>query len=98
MIVLEILATVLMLACLARAAGYARRRDRELFLPIGIYLTVAVMLGFAAFGGESTLLEDPARTLEVTAWLAGIAGVVGGYALILRTARKRAAERHGGGG
>lgn len=101
MIVIEIVAVVVMLWMLWRALGLWRRVMRGerldvLGLPIGLHLAVAVLLGFAAFAGDSVLLTDPATTLEALAWLAGIGAVVGGYAWFLRTARRKAADRERG--
>ncbi|MEL6267097.1 MAG: hypothetical protein AAFR52_15870 [Pseudomonadota bacterium] len=93
MIVIEIVAFMLMLACLVQAGRYAARRSRELLLPILIYLTVATLLGFAALGGESQLIADPATSAARAALIVAIAAVVGGYFWLVRKARARAALR-----
>jgi 4-hydroxybenzoate polyprenyltransferase len=90
MLFIEIVAFALMLACLWRAIGYARRRDPALVLPIGLYLTVAALMGFAAFGGDSRLITDW-RTMLTRAVGAGvILAVVGAYWTLVRKARERA--------
>ncbi|MEL6196776.1 MAG: hypothetical protein AAFT19_02910 [Pseudomonadota bacterium] len=96
MLFLEIVALLLMLACLGQAGRYAWRRERQLVLPILLYLTVAAMLFFAAFGGDSQLVTDTETMVTRAVGLAALGAVVGGYAFLVRKARARAAEREEG--
>lgn len=96
MLFLEILALLLMLACLGQVARYAWRWEKQLVLPIGLYLTVATMLGFAAFGGDSGLVSDWQTMLTRGLGLLALLGVVGGYALLVARARAQAAKRDEG--
>ncbi|MEO0958902.1 MAG: hypothetical protein AAFY66_10645 [Pseudomonadota bacterium] len=93
MLLIEILAALGLVACLARVVQYAWQWERQLILPIGIYLTVATMLGFAAFGGESGLVTDW-ETMLMRALGAGALGAIGfGYWRLVAKARARAAEK-----
>ncbi|MEM6487870.1 MAG: hypothetical protein AAF677_06290 [Pseudomonadota bacterium] len=93
MLFLEILSFVLMLAALYQAARYTLRWKRELLLVTLIYVTVAAMLGFAAFGGDSGLITDWQTMLTRALGGAAIAAVVGGYFWLLRRARRQAADK-----
>ncbi|MEM6945979.1 MAG: hypothetical protein AAF416_04140 [Pseudomonadota bacterium] len=95
MIVIEIFAALLMLACIGQAGRYAWRRERQLILPIGLYLTVALMLGFAAFGGESHLITDTETMIARGLAAVVLLGLAGGYFLLIRKARAKAAQRDG---
>jgi 4-hydroxybenzoate polyprenyltransferase len=90
MLFIEIVAFALMVACLVRAAGYARRRDPSLALPIGLYLTVAALMGFAALGGDSRLITDWETMLTRGVGAAAILALAGGYWTLVRKARRRA--------
>lgn len=96
MLFLEIVAFLLMLACAAQIARYAWRWERQLVLPILLYLTVGAMLFFAAFGGESQLVTDTETMVTRAIGLAVIAALVAGYVVVIRKARARAAGKGGG--
>lgn len=96
MLFIEIVAALGMLACLGQASRYAWRRERQLVLPIGLYLTVAVMLGFAAFGGESALVTDWETMLVRALGAAVLLGLAAGYFALVRKAR--VAAKDGGSG
>ncbi|MEL6765710.1 MAG: hypothetical protein AAFP17_00900 [Pseudomonadota bacterium] len=101
MILIEIVAAFGMIACLGQAARYAWRWERQLILPIGLYLTVGTMLGFAAFGGESGLVTDW-ETMALRALGAAVLIAIGAAYWMLvgkaRAAAKRQAEDGGSGG
>ncbi|MEO1273877.1 MAG: hypothetical protein AAFV96_00360 [Pseudomonadota bacterium] len=97
MLLIEIVAAFGMLACLGQAARYAWRWERQLILPIGLYLTVGTMLGFAAFGGDSGLITDW-ETMAVRALGAAVLIALGaGYWMLVGKARA-AARRSAGDG
>jgi hypothetical protein len=103
MIVIEVIAAGCMVWMLVRAAKLVRRAPAEggmavFGLPIALHVTVAVMLGFAAFGGESGILADPWTSLMVVLGLGVATGVVRVYRQVLRRARAEADRRHGEAG
>ncbi|MGF1553802.1 MAG: hypothetical protein ACFBWO_15090 [Paracoccaceae bacterium] len=90
MLFIEAVALALMLFCLWRALGYARRYEPRLRLPIALWLTVATMMGFAAFGGDSQLITDWQTMLTRAVGVAAIGAIVAAYAALVRRARQRA--------
>ncbi|MEO1776680.1 MAG: hypothetical protein AAFS07_17205 [Pseudomonadota bacterium] len=95
MIFLELVALVLMIACLGQVAVFAWRWEKQLILPSLLYLTVSAMLFFAAFGGDSHLVTDVETMVTRGLGIAVIAGLVAGYFYLIRKARARAADRDG---
>lgn len=90
MLFIEIVAFGLMLGCLWRAGTYAWRYEPTLGLPIALYLTVGLMMGFAAFGGDSRLITDWETMLTRAVGTLAIGAIVGAYWWLVRRAKARA--------
>ncbi|MEM6971692.1 MAG: hypothetical protein AAF577_02715 [Pseudomonadota bacterium] len=97
MIFIEIVALAMMLFTLSRVVRYALAFRREMILPVFLYLTVSVMLFFAAFGGDSGLVTDPETMITRIVGALVLVALVAGYFMLVKKARDRARDADGGG-